>query len=77
VLVELEVRAGGELDAAARTPPMPDDRGEAGNGANRHAAALVALQPVVHSNECGARPSVSAREIDDARLLDARNRCYP
>jgi hypothetical protein len=73
-LVEGEVGGGGQLHAAAGPAPVAGDRRQTGDVAHGHAAAGVALQAVVHSDECRARAAVPLAERDDRLLRQPRDR---
>ena len=60
-----EKAAGAELDAPAPLAPGPDQRRQASDGAHRHPAAVVALQPIVDPNGRWLGQSIVARQIDD------------
>jgi len=57
--------ARGELHAATWAPPVAGERGQARDGAHRHAAARVALQPVVDADERRPCRTILARERAD------------
>lgn len=58
--------AGAELKATAMRAPRADQRGQTGDGAHRHAAAVVTLDAVVDADRRGAGGGIVARQVNDA-----------
>ena len=67
---------GGKLDAAAQLAPCADQRGQTGDGAHGHPAAVVALETVVDANRRGPDGGVFLGQLADPRRWDAgEGRC--
>ena len=71
VVVERVQLAGAEQRPAADVPPVADDRGQAGDGPHRHAAAAVPLQAVVQAD---AAPAAQSVRVLAGELLDVVDR---
>ena len=61
-----QLSADAELDAAALFAPCPYQRGQTGDVAHRHAAAVVTLQAVVDADGRGSGRGIVTRQFSDA-----------
>src|SRR5690606_11542671 len=75
--VEHEAARARQLQPASALAPRADQRGQAGDVADRHAAAAVALEPIVDADRGRAHGRVLAPEADDPRRRDAGDRLDP